>query len=49
MSAMKRVYEELLREHFAGERQMAFVGGPRQVGKSTLIDNLCGGNDITFN
>lgn len=46
---MKRVYEELLREHFAGERQMAFVGGPRQVGKSTLIDNLCGGNDITFN
>ena len=28
---------------------MAFVGGPRQVGKSTLIDSLCGENDISFN
>lgn len=46
---MKRVYEELLREHFTGERQMAFVSGPRQVGKSTLIDSLCGAKDISFN
>lgn len=46
---VKRIYEDLLREHFANERQMAFVGGPRQVGKSTLIGNLCGSNDLTFN
>jgi predicted AAA+ superfamily ATPase len=46
---MKRVYEELLREHFTAERQMAFVSGPRQVGKSTLIDSLCGANDISLN
>jgi uncharacterized protein len=46
---MKRIYEELLREHFSHERQMAFVAGPRQVGKSTLIDSLCGTNDLVFN
>lgn len=46
---MERVYEAVLREHFAAERQMAFVGGPRQVGKSTLIDSLCSGNDLAFN
>lgn len=32
---MKRRYEELLRQHFADDRQMAFVSGPRQVGKTT--------------
>lgn len=46
---MKRIYEELLREHFSHERQMAFVAGPRQVGKSTLIDSLCGKDDLLFN
>ncbi len=46
---MKRIYEELLREHFSTERQMAFVAGPRQVGKSTLIDSLCGENDFSLN
>jgi predicted AAA+ superfamily ATPase len=46
---MKRIYEALLREHFSHERQMAFVAGPRQVGKSTLIDSLCGTNDLLFN
>lgn len=46
---MKRIYEELLREHFSHERQMAFVAGPRQVGKSTLIDSLCGKNDLLLN
>ncbi len=49
ISKMKRVYEEVLREHFSRERQMAFVSGPRQVGKTTLIDSLCGDNDISFN
>lgn len=46
---MKRVYEALLQEHFSNERQMAFVAGPRQVGKSTLIDSLCASNDLSFN
>ena len=30
-----RLYDQLLDEHFAGNRQMAFVSGPRQVGKTT--------------
>ncbi len=33
---MKRVYEKLLTDHFAHNRQMAFLSGPRQVGKTTL-------------
>lgn len=30
-----RLYDRLLEEHFADNRQMAFVSGPRQVGKTT--------------
>ena len=30
-----RVYDSLLAEHLASHRQMAFVSGPRQVGKTT--------------
>ena len=47
--AMKRIYEALLQEHFLNERQMAFVTGPRQVGKTTLIMELCGAGDCTIN
>lgn len=47
--AMKRIYEALLQEHFLNERQMAFVAGPRQVGKTTLIKELCSAGDCTFN
>ncbi|HSW86181.1 MAG TPA: AAA family ATPase [Rhabdochlamydiaceae bacterium] len=32
---MKRVYEILLEKHLAQYRQMAFISGPRQVGKTT--------------
>ncbi len=32
---MKRIYEELLEEHLKEYRQMAFLSGPRQVGKTT--------------
>lgn len=32
---MKRSYEILLEEHLAHNRQMAFLSGPRQVGKTT--------------
>jgi uncharacterized protein len=30
-----RIYDSLLQEHFVRNRQMAFVSGPRQVGKTT--------------
>ncbi len=33
---MKRIYEDLLEDHFATNRQMVFLSGPRQVGKTTL-------------
>jgi hypothetical protein len=33
---MKRIYESLIADHFANNRQMAFLSGPRQVGKTTL-------------
>lgn len=46
---MKRMYEELLREHLSEERQMAFVAGPRQVGKSTLLGCLLQDSDVLFN
>ena len=32
---MRRVYETLVREHFRENRQMLFLMGPRQVGKTT--------------
>ena len=35
-----RLYDHLLQEHFAGNRQMAFVSGPRQVGKTTTCRRL---------
>ena len=35
MEAEDRVYDALLADHFATNRQMAFVSGPRQVGKTT--------------
>ena len=35
MEAQARIYDALLAEHLARNRQMAFVSGPRQVGKTT--------------
>lgn len=35
MAHKPRVYDAILARHFAGLRQMAFVSGPRQVGKTT--------------
>ena len=35
IKSMDRVYESLIREHLREQRQMAFVTGPRQVGKTT--------------
>lgn len=42
MVAMKprhRLYDSILSEHLAHNRQMAFVSGPRQVGKTTCCRN----------
>lgn len=35
ISVRPRLYDSILRDHFASHRQMAFVSGPRQVGKTT--------------
>lgn len=37
---MNRVYQSVLEAHFSQHRQMAFVSGPRQVGKTTLLKTL---------
>jgi predicted AAA+ superfamily ATPase len=40
MKTRKRFYDSLLKEHLSSQRQMAFVSGPRQVGKTTSCRNL---------
>ena len=35
---MKRLYEKLLLDHFLKFQQMAFLTGPRQVGKTSIAD-----------
>jgi len=40
MSDIPRMYDALLRDHFRENRQMAFLSGPRQVGKTTLARGL---------
>ena len=37
---MKRLYLEVIKEHFASNRQMLFIMGPRQVGKTTTCMKL---------
>ncbi len=39
MRIRKRFYDALLDEHLATHRQMAFISGPRQVGKTTTCRN----------
>jgi predicted AAA+ superfamily ATPase len=44
MAAMKehrRVYDSILASHLRENRQMAFVSGPRQVGKTTTCRHEC--------
>ena len=43
MSMRKRVYDTILAEHLRCHRQMAFVTGPRQVGKTTTCRALSEG------
>ena len=40
MAERKRIYDSILAEHLAKQRQMAFVSGPRQVGKTTTCGNF---------
>lgn len=40
MKSYPRIYTEILREHLAENRQMAFVSGPRQVGKTTVCRGM---------
>ena len=42
METRKRLYDTILSEHICSQRQMAFVTGPRQVGKTTTCRNLSG-------
>ena len=39
MKTKPRIYDSLLIEHLANNRQMAFNSGPRQVGKTTTCRN----------
>ena len=39
MAIRRRLYDAMLDEHLASHRQMAFVSGPRQVGKTTTCRN----------
>ena len=43
-----RVYQAILADHFARHRQMAFLSGPRQVGKTTLAEALVGDRLINW-
>ena len=36
MKSVKRLYESIVREHLGAYRQMVFLSGPRQVGKTTI-------------
>jgi len=36
----KRVYDTIIREHLAENRQMVFLSGPRQSGKTTLVKSI---------
>jgi len=40
MKQVRRLYEDVLRRHVSDERQMAFISGPRQVGKTTLCERF---------
>ncbi len=39
---MKRIYDSLISDHFKDNRQMIFLSGPRQVGKTTTSRSLQG-------
>ena len=38
MPDIPRTYTKILQDHFGNHRQMVFLSGPRQVGKTTLSE-----------
>ena len=40
MKDIPRLYSDIVRRHVARDRQMVFVSGPRQVGKTTLCEGF---------
>jgi predicted AAA+ superfamily ATPase len=44
MDTRPRLYDSLLRDHLVRHRQMAFVSGPRQVGKTTTCGAVATGS-----
>lgn len=40
MHEIPRLYTDVVRRHLERERQMVFLSGPRQVGKTTLCENV---------
>lgn len=42
---MQRFYTEILKKHFQKNRQMAFISGPRQVGKTTVCKHSAEGEE----
>ena len=45
---MERLYKNIIQSHFAENRQMAIVSGPRQVGKTTLAQTIRGNADTVY-
>lgn len=45
IAGMDRIYQHVLEAHLREERQMAFIAGPRQVGKTTLLQSLLNEDD----
>lgn len=43
MDALPRMYDAIFRDHFAHYRQMIFLSGPRQVGKTTVCKGMADG------
>lgn len=41
MEKQPRIYESILEQHLAEHRQMVFLGGARQTGKTTIAKGLC--------
>ena len=37
---MKRIYENLIEDHFDSNRQMVFISGLRQTGKTALAESV---------
>jgi uncharacterized protein len=45
---MKRLYQQVIKEHFARDEQMIFLSGPRQVGKTTISKTCASSKQIHY-